>query len=98
MASMRPPRSGIAGPPQVPMASAAPSAIKSATVRWLVDSPISHRGVSELTRNLGADEDGEDEKRIVEGWAHVFWTVGLKSDGAVDAACPSGGICGHEVI
>lgn len=95
---MRPPRSGIAGPPQVPMAIAAPSAIKSATVRWLVDSPISHRGVSERTRNLGADEDGEDEKRIVESRAHVFWTVGLKSDRAVDAARPGGDICGHEVI
>lgn len=56
------------------------------------------RGVSERTRNLGADEDGEDEKRIVEGCAHIFWMVGLISDRAIDAACASGNICGHEVI
>lgn len=60
-------------------------------------SPIRWR-IREPTRNLGADEKGEDEERIIEGYAHVFWAVGLKSDGGVDAACPSNDICSHEVI
>lgn len=52
----------------------------------------------EPTRNFSADKDGKDEKRIIEGYAHVFWAVGLESDGGVDAACPSSDICSHEII
>ena len=52
----------------------------------------------EPTGSLSADEESEDEERIIKGCAHVFWAVGLKSDGGVDAACPSSNICSHEVI
>lgn len=62
------------------------------------NSPNIRRRDLEPTRNLSADEEGEDEERIVEGYADVFWVVGLKSDGGVNAACPSSHICGYEII
>ena len=52
----------------------------------------------EPTRNFSAEEDGKDEKRIIEGYAHVFWAVGLESNGGIDTAGASCDICRHEVI
>ena len=52
----------------------------------------------EPTGNFGTNEESEDKERIVECYPYILWTVGLKSNGGVNAACSRSDIRSHEVI